>query len=286
MKRDCHDAVELLARRLRTSLTDADERRLAAHLAACEGCRAIASDQDFVEALMAEWPDLPADNTAAAVAAVRARIASVRAAHGISAARVAALTAAAAILVAATFALARSVSRSPELGSAGVASHVPWETVHATATATSSAAMQDGEERPSPPKAERAVVQVRKQRPRRHHLASAPPKPTVAAAESDHAGEPPASPDLSEFFALGPPPEEPTEPEYEIQRETSTAPDGSSMTVTVFTDPQTGERVAHVVEVVVPATDVAPGEPPDAPPTGPLDGPPLSGELPRGGRIG
>ena len=70
MKRDCHEAVDLLARRLRTSLSDAEERGLAAHLAACGGCRAAASDQELVEALMAQWPETPVPSTEQAVAAV------------------------------------------------------------------------------------------------------------------------------------------------------------------------------------------------------------------------
>ncbi len=112
MKRDCHDAVELLAQRLRASPSDADERRLAAHLDACEACRTAASDQRFVEVLMAQWPDTPAEDTAAAVAAVRARVAGMRAVPGVSPTRVIALAAAATILVATTVTLARYLSRS------------------------------------------------------------------------------------------------------------------------------------------------------------------------------
>jgi hypothetical protein len=285
MKRDCHKAIELLAQRLRASLTDADERRLAAHLRGCEACRAAASDQEFVEGAMAEWPEIPVASMAA-VATIRERVATPHMGRRVFTVRAVAVTVAAGLLLAATFGLARLGSRSPGPASTTIASQVPWETVQATTAATPKAPAHRAEQVPPADDAEPVLARAPERRARRHPPASAAPELAVTSPQPQPREEPQPPPNLAEFFALGPPPEEPAEPQYEVERETSTAPDGSSMTVTVFTDPQTGERIAHVVEVVVPATDVEPDEASDTSRNGEADRSPASGELPRGGRIG
>jgi len=246
MKRDCHDAVELLAQELRGSLSDADEATLQAHLGRCEACRGAAADQRLVEALMARWPEAPAGDTAEAVAAVRARVADTRTGPAVSPAQVVALAAAAAILVAATFALAGLAWRPESPTSTGIASRVPWETVHATATATANVPGHHAEQAPPMQDPQPAVARAPKTLPRRHHKPSTPPEPAVPDPPPDPEREPQPPPDLAEFFALGPPPPESASPELLVETEQIVGPDGSVMTVVAVTDVERGELIGHL----------------------------------------
>ncbi len=285
MKRDCHEAVELLAQELRGSLSDADEATLQAHLSRCEACRAAAADQRRVEALMGQWPEMRAEDTAEAVAAVRTHVADARAARGVSPARVAAVVATAAMLVVGAFALASFVSRSPNPGSPGIASYVPWETVRATGTATANAAVHRAEQGPPAQDAQPMVARVPKPQPRRHHRATASRKPAVPSPQPGPPEEPQPPPDLAEFFALGPPPPGSTSPELLVEMEEVIAPDGSVMTAVAVTDVERGELIGHLVAPY----DMAANWRPLAPPKDrePQPSQPGGAEMPQdGGRTG
>ena len=71
------------------------------------------------------------------------------------------------------------------------------------------------------------------------------PKPAPELEEPEE----PTEPDLSIFFALGPPRRPPIEPALIVGTSEVVGADGSVMTIESVTDLRTGERVARVIAV-------------------------------------
>jgi hypothetical protein len=260
MKRNCHEAVELLGQQLRGSLSRADEPRLQAHLSRCEACQEVAADQAFVERVMSAYPPLPAVDTEAAVSAIRATIGTTEAGaarrrqrlFGLGIAMGAAAVGALIIVSAAFFRRDATTTppsapgrESPIAGATAQASVVP-PPERGTRTAVASP-----EREPSVAHRSQAPARPRRRAVRPHPTsrpAEVAPQPSPTTSDDrDSAESPSEEPDLAEFFALGPPLPEPASPELIIETQEVIGADGSVMTVVAVTDVERGELIGHLV---------------------------------------
>ena len=257
MKRDCHEAMELLDRTRRCELGQSERNRLDAHLAGCALCREARDDQAFAEGALATLPEVAYD-TERAARAIRAETAVT---GGRGFAWRYALVGAGIVAAATVLALVVTPSTERDNGLARPARLIAMD-VEAEAVVVT-----PDEAEPQPELDEETVVAepepepekprpVRKRRPHRprNRMASRPtPEPVDESPEPvpqpEEPEEGPKEPDLSIFFALGPPKPPPIEPELVVETSEVVGADGSVMMVESMTDLRTGERVARVIAV-------------------------------------